>query len=231
MYMPMVQGFKFIVQGLEEITTNNGPSIVAALDWLWEWYHITHIRIAAYNSQANGTVEVSHRYIRDGIVKACGSDIRQWTRVTPYVFWADRITVRRDIGYSPYYASHADLAQIHDRVVQSCFKSVEAFCRYHKNVIKDYKFKAGNLILVLNKRIGTGISKKALPRYFGPMVIVKRTCEGNYRLAELTGAISRLQYAVFRIIPYHSRSMKRIKITEFLDKEALDSMDSEAVDD
>ncbi|KAJ3922902.1 hypothetical protein F5877DRAFT_32652, partial [Lentinula edodes] len=44
--------------------------------------------------------------IRDSIVKACGSDIRQWIRVTPYVFWADCITVHRDIGFSPYYASH-----------------------------------------------------------------------------------------------------------------------------
>ncbi|KAJ3877716.1 hypothetical protein F5051DRAFT_329366, partial [Lentinula edodes] len=92
-------------------------------------------------------------------------------------------------------------------------------------------FKAGDLVLILNKRIETGVSKKALPRYFGPMVIVKCTRGGNYRLAELTGAISRLRYAAFRVIPYHSRSTKRIKITEFLDKEALDSMDSEAVDD
>ncbi|KAJ3888834.1 hypothetical protein GG344DRAFT_52876, partial [Lentinula edodes] len=125
----------------------------------------------------------------------------------------------------------ADLAQIHDKVVQSRFKSVEAFRRYHKNVIRDYKFEAGDLVLILNKRIETGVSKKALPRYFGPMVIVKRTRGGNYRLAELTGAISRLRYAAFRVIPYHSRSTKRIKITEFLDKEALDSMESEAVDD
>ncbi|KAJ3897389.1 hypothetical protein F5879DRAFT_813991, partial [Lentinula edodes] len=85
-----------------------------------------------------------------------------------------------------------DLAQIHEKVVQSRFKSVEAFRRYHKNVIKDYKFKAGELVLVLNKRIEAGVSKKALPRYFGPMIIIKRTRNRNYRLAELTGAVLRL---------------------------------------
>lgn len=92
--------------GLEEITTDNGSAMVATLYWLGKKYDIHHIRIAAYNSQANGIVEVSHRYIRDGLVKACKGDIRKWVLVAPYIFWADRITTRRDTGYSPYYIAH-----------------------------------------------------------------------------------------------------------------------------
>ena len=43
--------------GVEEIVTDNGPAMVAALEWLSEKYHINHIRISAYNSKANGVVE------------------------------------------------------------------------------------------------------------------------------------------------------------------------------
>jgi transposase InsO family protein len=40
-----------------EIVTDNGTAYVAALDWLVDRYGIRHIRISAYNSQANGIVE------------------------------------------------------------------------------------------------------------------------------------------------------------------------------
>jgi len=91
---------------IAEIITDNGTPIVAALDWLSKKYHISHIRISAYNKQANGLVERSHRSIRESIVKACDGDISHWPEVTPHVFWADRVTVRRDLGFSPFYMAH-----------------------------------------------------------------------------------------------------------------------------
>ena len=51
--------------GLEEIDTDNGTPFIAALDWLAAKYHICHIRISAYNSQANRIVERSHQTIRN----------------------------------------------------------------------------------------------------------------------------------------------------------------------
>lgn len=42
---------------IEEIITDNGTPFVAAVNWLAEKYGIHHIRISAYNSQANGNVE------------------------------------------------------------------------------------------------------------------------------------------------------------------------------
>lgn len=81
-----------------------------------------------------------------------------------------------------------------------------------------------------NKHIEKGVSKKSLPRYFGPMVVVKRTGGGNYRLAEVTGAVSKLRYAAFRIIPYYARSSKRLDVTEFLDPGALAGIDEDGDD-
>jgi len=45
---------------LEEIVTDNGPTFVKALDYLAKRYKINHIRISAYNSQANGIIERAH---------------------------------------------------------------------------------------------------------------------------------------------------------------------------
>lgn len=78
---------------VEELVTDNGAPIVAGLDWLAKKYHITHIRISPYNKQANGIVERSHRTIHESIVKSCHGNLHRWPEVTPYVFWADRVTI------------------------------------------------------------------------------------------------------------------------------------------
>ena len=44
---------------------------------------------------------------------------------------------------------------------------------------------------------------KVKPCYFGPMIVIRRSKAGSYILGE--GSLSKLRYAVFRLIPYHSR--------------------------
>ncbi len=69
------------------------------------------------------------------------------------------------------------------------------------------------------------------PCYFGPMVVVKKTCNGAYRLAELDSAVSKLRYAAFCLVPYHTRSCSVISITHLLDSDdlaALDNMDEDS---
>jgi hypothetical protein len=77
---------------VEEIVTDNGSVMVAAVEWLTKTYGITHIRISPYNSQANGAVETAHRHIRDTLIKVCNGDLTKWDRHVVYVFWAERIT-------------------------------------------------------------------------------------------------------------------------------------------
>ena len=104
---------KFIFEDLlcrwgvvEEIVTNNGVLIMAGLEWLAKKYPVMHIRISAYNKQANRIVECSHCSIRDSIVKACKGDISHWLVVTPHIFWADQVTVQKDMGFSLFYIAH-----------------------------------------------------------------------------------------------------------------------------
>jgi hypothetical protein len=91
---------------VEEIVTNNGTTFVAAVTWLTQKYGIHHIRISAYNSKANGIIERSHHTIQDSLVKACNGDITQWPVIVPHIFWANRVTMRRATGHSPYFMAH-----------------------------------------------------------------------------------------------------------------------------
>ena len=89
---------------LSEIISDNGAPWIAALEYLARQYHVHHIRISGYNSRANGVVESSHHPTRDSLVKACGGDPSLWPSRIHSVLWADRVTVRRRLGCSPYFA-------------------------------------------------------------------------------------------------------------------------------
>jgi hypothetical protein len=218
---------------VEEIVTDNGTAYVAALDWLSSKFRINHIRISAYNSRANGIVEWQHRTIRESLVKACQSDISRWPAVAPHVFWADRATICKSTGYSPFYMAHGiepllsfditlatflipdlvkplstadllairarqlekredDLDNIRDNILKARLASARQFERQFKNTIRHVSFQPGDLVLVRNSAIETDLGRKSKPRYLGPMLVVRQTRNGSYRLAELDGAISKL---------------------------------------
>ena len=90
---------------ISEIVSDNGPAFIKALDYLKKKYHIVHIRISGYNSRANGIVERSHFDVRQALFKAVDGVQSQWSKAVFAIFWADRITIRRRMGCSPYFAA------------------------------------------------------------------------------------------------------------------------------
>ena len=90
---------------LLEIVTDNGPAFLKALKYLEKHYHIKHIRISGYNSRANGLVERSHFEVREAIFKVCDGEESKWSNTAYSVFWAERVTIRRHMGCSPYFAA------------------------------------------------------------------------------------------------------------------------------
>ena len=90
---------------LLEIVTDNGAPFVKALGYLEKHYHIKHIRISGYNSRANGLVERAHFDVRQALYKACDGEENKWSSAAYSVFWAERVTVRRRMGCSPYFAT------------------------------------------------------------------------------------------------------------------------------
>ncbi|KII92435.1 hypothetical protein PLICRDRAFT_103138 [Plicaturopsis crispa FD-325 SS-3] len=121
-----------------------------------------------------------------------------------------------------------DLAAVHEKILRSRLVSAAAFERRHAHIVHDYDFQPGALVLVLNKRLAPpGSNTKCRPRYFGPMVVVRRSRNGSYRLAEVDGAVSKLKYAAFRLIPYFPRSSHTLDITEFIGDDTLTPDDDE----
>ena len=241
---------------VSEIVTDNGAPFVAALGWLGKKYGIRHITISPYNSQANGIVERRHFDVRDALMKACDGEESKWSTVWDAVLWAERVTIQKSTGMSPYKIVHGvepvlpfdlaegtflgqepdgmmtreeligrrarqllkrreDLSEVHRKVVAARYKSVEAYIRRNQNVIKDYDFQRGDLVLVRNSQIETEHNRKAKPRYNGPMVVVRRTEGGSYILVELDGSVSRHRYAAFRVVPYRSRRRVTVRSEAF----------------
>ena len=108
-----------------------------------------------------------------------------------------------------------DLASMHEHLLKSRFASITDFeCRF-ANTIHDFDFKPGSLVLVLNKKIKPASNAKCKLHYFSPMVIVSRSQNGSYHLAEVDSAISKLKFAAFRLIPYFPRLLKVSQIDWF----------------
>ena len=84
---------------------DNSLPFIKALDYLAKRYHIYHIKISGYNSRANGIIERSHFDLRQALVKAFNRDISKWNRSAYLMFWAERMTMRRRMGCSLYYAA------------------------------------------------------------------------------------------------------------------------------
>ncbi|RXW16973.1 hypothetical protein EST38_g8879 [Candolleomyces aberdarensis] len=89
---------------LRRIITDNGKPFIAAVEWLRQKYGITGISISGYNSKANGKIERPHWDVRQSLYKATGGDTNKWYWFFDHVMWADRITVRKRLGCSPFFA-------------------------------------------------------------------------------------------------------------------------------
>jgi hypothetical protein len=90
--------------GLRLLVTDNAEPFKAAAQWISQNWGIKHITISPYNSRANGAVERPHWDIRQMLYKATGAaNVNKWYWFLNSVLWADRISIRRRTGYSPYY--------------------------------------------------------------------------------------------------------------------------------
>ena len=114
-----------------------------------------------------------------------------------------------------------DLAAIHTSILKSHFESIRQFKCQFKRTIHDHNFSPGAFVLVRNSSVESDLGRKTKPRYTGPMVVLRRTQNGSYRLAELDGTVSNLRFAAFHLVPYHSRSRSSIPVTRLVDRDDL----------
>nr|GAT48091.1 predicted protein [Mycena chlorophos] len=67
---------------------------------------IPHVRVSGYNKHANGVVERGHYTLREAIVRSCNGKLADWPEKLPLAVFADRITISRVTGFSPYQLLH-----------------------------------------------------------------------------------------------------------------------------
>ena len=85
-----------------QIVTDNGPEFQGAFSILMRRQNIPQVKISAYNSKANGVVERGHFTVREAILKSCEHRTANWQEFVPHAFFADKVTVRRATGFSPF---------------------------------------------------------------------------------------------------------------------------------
>jgi hypothetical protein len=91
---------------VEEIITDNGAPYIKALEYMTEKWGIHHIRISGYNSRANGVIERPHRTFRETLMKICENEEAKWASSFRYALWAERVSIQKSTGYSPYWIVH-----------------------------------------------------------------------------------------------------------------------------
>ena len=89
-----------------QVVTDNGPEVKEAFAKLLKRMGIPQIKISPYNHHANGVVERGHFILREAIIKACRDKISEWPEHVAGMVFADRVTVSRVTGFSPFQLLH-----------------------------------------------------------------------------------------------------------------------------
>src|SRR5467141_356399 len=108
------------------------------------------------------------------------------------------------------------------RVLRARKQSAAEFVKCFSSTIHDYHFQEGSLVLMRNSRIEKELNQKTKPLFLGPMVVIHQIKGSAYILAELDGAISKLRYAAFCLIPYLARFPDHVPVTSLLDDAELE---------
>ncbi|KAJ3779616.1 hypothetical protein GGU10DRAFT_397934 [Lentinula aff. detonsa] len=172
-------------------------------------YGIKGIQIAPDRSQANGKIERLHWDVRQALFKAANGVQSKWSFFVTEVMWADRVTVRKRLGCSPYFALtaraltlHTDQAkEIMEKIDQKKQKDTLRYEKLHAHTIKNFDFKPGELVLVRNSQVENSLSAKMLPRWMGPCIVIRRTEGGACVIAEMDGAAFQNKISLFRSLP------------------------------
>jgi hypothetical protein len=86
-----------------------------------------------------------------------------------------------------------------------------------------------NLVLVQNLGLETDPRCKTKPYYFSPMVVLRRTYNGTYYLAELDSTVLKLCYTAFCIVPYFTCSQTSIPVMHSMDCKDLATVAQDTV--
>src|SRR5258708_39224276 len=85
--------------------------------------YTTLFRSLPYNSQVNGKIERMQGTYIEAIWKVLQGETSQWPFLLGYALWADRVMVKRNTGFSPYYLLYGQHPLLPFDVTDSTFTS------------------------------------------------------------------------------------------------------------
>ncbi|MGQ3285766.1 RNase H-like domain-containing protein [Bosea sp. (in: a-proteobacteria)] len=83
------------------------------------------IRTTAYHPQGNAVDERGHQSLVKALAKWCHDDQTKWPDRLKYAIWADRITVRRSTGFTPFRLIYGREAILPIELEYSSWKSID----------------------------------------------------------------------------------------------------------
>ena len=108
-----------------QLTCDNRMEFKGAVEELMCKYNVPVVCILPYNSQVNGKIErTQHMYI-EAIWKVLQGEMDQWPLWLGYTLWADRITVKRNTGYSLYYLLYGQHPLLPFDITDSMFHALD----------------------------------------------------------------------------------------------------------
>ena len=111
-----------------------------------------------------------------------------------------------------------------NQVLKARKVSAAQFVAKFASTIHNHDFVKGSLVLVCNSWVEKELNRKTKAHYLGPMVVIRRMAGGAYILAELDGAVSRLCYAAFHVVPYFPRSLDNLPVDSILSTTNLEDI-------
>jgi hypothetical protein len=82
---------------------DGGPENKDVVEQLAADYGIKRVIISVYNFKANGIIERGYLPIVNAFAKITDGGEGNWVQNLHAVLWADRTTVRKSTGYTPFY--------------------------------------------------------------------------------------------------------------------------------
>lgn len=124
-----------------------------------------------------------------------------------------------------------DVEKARNTLALSRWKTAERWNREHEATITQRDHAPGSLVLVRNTAVEKELNRKHKPRWLGPMVVVRKTYGGAYICAELSGVVSKLRFAAFRLKPFIARNGLTFDVEQWLGKDRVESIESQLLEE
>ena len=85
------------------LVVDGGPENKGYVKAFTERYGIDRVQTSAYHAPANGMIERGHKPITDALAKMTDGGFGNWVRDLPAVLFAERTSVHRPTGKTPFW--------------------------------------------------------------------------------------------------------------------------------